>query len=627
MSEGRAALDKLAGMVGIEREYLALTGTTERVSDDTKVALLKAMGIAAADEDEVAARLTDQPPADLGEMQAPTGVSCYVPDWLENGRCWGITCQLYGLRSERNWGIGDFEDLARFAEIAAAAGADFVGVNPLHALFLAAPERCSPFSPSNRQFLNPLYIAIDKAPGFDALADALVPPPDVRETELVDYHRVGPLKRQALERLFRIFQTREDDADAADFERFTLQHGRPLYLHALFETLSGWLAEQGHGATWHGWPEAYAHPGSDAVRAFSEEQSELVTFHCWLQWLADRQLAQAQARARSAGMRIGLYLDLAVGVSPDGSGTWSDRDLTVPGARIGAPPDYFNAAGQDWGLAPLSPAALVERNFEPYRQSMDIVVRHAGALRIDHAMSLYRLFWIPERFSAAEGGYVRYPFTRMLTALAEVSQANGCIVIGEDLGVVPSGFRQVMQAMEIQSYRVFFFEKREDQFLPPEAYPREALACITTHDSHTLAGWWSGGDIRARGEIGMIQPADIHVQIEARSHERRRVLGVLSDHGLLPPELESVMRAEAEPPTDLPQSMAVALYTHLARTKSRLLAVATEDLLGTVAQVNIPGTVDEHPNWRRKLSVDIEDLTSQPFFSALTAALSAERPR
>jgi 4-alpha-glucanotransferase len=621
------ALDRLAARVGIERDYIALTGETKDVSDDAKRATLRAMGIAAGDDDAIAAALATVAPVELGGMEAPKGAACFVPGWLKEGRCWGVACQLYGLRSQRNAGIGDFEDLARFAEIAAAEGADFVGVNPLHALFLAAPERCSPFYPSTRQFLNPLYIALDKVPGAERLADALDAPAELRASELVDYRRVAEFKTPALGYLFRIFQASDEDADADAFRRFVAEHGRPLYLHALYEALSQAMVQQGNGPGWHGWPEEYRHPGSDSVRAFAEEQADLVTFHCWLQWLADRQLSQAQGRARAAGMRIGLYLDLAVGVAPDGSATWSDPDLVVPGARIGAPPDYYNAAGQDWGLAPLSPAGLAARAFEPFRQAIDTVVRHAGALRIDHAMSLYRLFWIADGFGAADGVYVRYPFSRMLQTLAAVSQARHTIVIGEDLGVVPPGFREVMRRVEVQGYRVFFFERQHDFFLPPAAYPHEALACITTHDLYTLAGWWSGRDIEVRRGIGMIAEADVEREREERAHERRRVLGLLAGHGLLPDGMEAAMRGDAEPAAELPEAFAVALHRLVARTPSRMFCVPAEDLTGAVDQVNVPGTVDEHPNWRRKVDVDLERLPERPLYRAIVAALAEERPK
>ena len=622
------SLDRLAQMVGVETSYVALNGEVKKVSDDAKRAVLKAMGIAAGNEGEIAASIATNAPLPPENLEVPAGVSCFVPDWLRNGRAWGIACQLYSLTSSRNWGIGDFEDLARLSEIAADAGADFVGVNPLHALFLAAPDHASPFSPSTRRFLNPLYIAVDKAPGFAGMEDALVAPDEIRQTEFVDYRAVANLKMKALGVLFRIFEARGEEREREDFERFVLEEGSPLYLHALFETLSEAMVQQGNGPGWHGWPEQFRNPQSDAVRAFAEEQRERVTFHTWLQWLADRQLHDARERAVEAGLRLGLYLDLAVGVAPDGSATWSDRDLVVPAARIGAPPDYFNENGQDWGLAPISPTALVARSFEPYRDALDAVVRHAGALRIDHAMSLFRLFWIAENFGPADGVYVRYPFGEMLSTLAAVSHARRTLIVGEDLGVLPFGFREVMQNAEVQSYRVFFFERGEDDFFhPPERYPREAIACVTIHDLHTLAGWWSGHDIEVRRRIGMIE-ADEAGRLQARrAHQRRRALGLLSEKGLLPPGMTAVMRGSAEAQADLPQDLAVAFHRLLARTPSRLFAVQAEDLTGTLDQVNIPGTVAEHPNWRRRLAVDLEGLANRPLFRAIVEALRDERPK
>jgi 4-alpha-glucanotransferase len=620
-------LDRLAADAGIVREYTTLTGETVRVPDDAVRALLRAMGIACHSDAETAASLVAHQPVGFGPLAIPEGVHCHMPAWLEEGRCWGVTCQLYGLRSERNWGIGDFEDLGRFAEIVAEAGGDFLGVNPLHALLFAAPDGCSPFWPSHRRYLNPIYIAVDRAPGAERLGDALDLPDTVRGGELIDYAAVGGLKRRALGRLWRLF---EDDGAAsltADFHSFVAEEGESLYLHALFEALSETLAADGHGPVWPGWPEEYRTPSGDAVKAFAAKRNDLVMFHCFLQWVAHRQLATAQDRARSAGMRIGLYLDFAVGVAPDGSATWSDRSLLVPGARIGAPPDYFNAAGQDWGLSPISPSVLAERHFQPIRNALDTVLAHAGALRIDHAMSLYRLFWIAHGFTAADGAYVRYPFADMVRTVAEVSQARHAIVIGEDLGIVPDGFRDAMHEADIQSYRVLFFEKRDDHFLPAEAYPRAALACITTHDTQTLRGWWSGHDLTVRAGIGMIRAEALPAERAARAHERRRLLGLLEAHGLLPPELAPVMRGEAEPPIDLPASLTVAVHRFIARTPSRLVAASADDLAGALDQVNIPGTVNEHPNWRRKLGVAIDDIAAHPLFVAVTAALRAERPK
>jgi len=620
-------LYRLAARAGIDHDFVAKTGETMTVSDEAIRAVLGAMGVAAGADADVATSLAVMAPVTTAGLAAPAGVSCYVPDWLVDGRCWGVACQLYSLHSGRNWGIGDFEDLGAFAEIAAAAGADFIGVNPLHALFLAAPERCSPFFPSSRRFLNPLYIAVDKVPGADQLGDALDIPDDIRSGELIDYPKVGGIKRRALGFLFRLFQNQGTDAETKDFAGFIAERGRPLYLHALFEALSEEMTERGFAETWHNWPQEYRDPANDAVRDFANDFAERVTFHSWLQWLADRQLARATERAMAAGMRIGLYVDLAVGVAPDGSDTWADRELVAPGARIGAPPDYFNAAGQDWGLAPLSPAGLVARDFKPYRDAFDDVLRHAGAIRIDHAMSLYRLYWIANDFPASDGVYVHYPLQALLKTVAEVSNRRRTIVIGEDLGVVPEGFREVIQAVNIQSYRVLFFEKDGDFFLPPDDYPRGALACITIHDLHTLAGWWCGRDIVVLDAAGVLQAHDLVQLFGERAHERRRLLGLLFDNGLLPGEMEPVMRSEAEAPPDLPEAVAVQLHRLIARSPSRLFAVAAEDLFGAVEQVNVPGTTEQHPNWQRRLPVSIEAMADYPLFRAVTAAMREERPK
>jgi len=620
-------LDRLADLAGIQREYISLMGPTVTAGAPALRATLAALGFPAADDAAVAESLATAHPVDPGPMEAPQGVGCYLPDWLREGRCWGVACQVYSLRSARNWGMGDFEDLARFAEIVAAAGGDFVGVNPLHALFMADPGKFSPFSPSTRRFLNPLYIALDRAPGADTVLAEVAPPEYVRDTLLVDYVEVGRLKLAALQRLFRAFRETASAEEAGDFARYVAEGGRELFLHALFEAISAAMVERDLPPTWHGWPEEFRHPASDAVTAFAGENGEAIAFHSWLQWLAEKQLAAAQARAEAAGMRIGLYLDLAVGVAPDGSDTWTDRDLTVPSVRIGAPPDYYNANGQDWGVAPLSPAELVRRDFAPYREAIDAVLRHAGALRIDHAMSLYRLFWISEGFTAADGVYVRYPLTRMLAALAAVSQQHKAIVIGEALGVVPPGFPEVLATSDVQSYRVYFFEKRGEHFIPPHEYPREAMACITTHDLHTLAGWWAAHDLNVRAGFGYLKAEDMVHALAERAGERHHVMLALADYGLLPDDMHAVRDGHAAPPETLPEHVAVALHRLVARTPSRFFAVALEDLTGNPEQVNIPGTMEEHPNWRRKSACTLEELPEHPWFKAITGALREERPR
>jgi 4-alpha-glucanotransferase len=358
-----------------------------------------------------------------------------------------------------------------------------------------------------------------------------------------------------------------------------------------------------------------------AVRSFAEQNPEAVEFHIWLQWLADRQLRDARDACRAAGMRIGLYLDFAVGEAPDGSGAWSDRQLVVPGIHVGAPPDYFNEDGQDWGLAPLSPVKMAERRAAPFRTLMEDATHRAGALRIDHAMGLWQLFLIPAGMTAAEGTYARYPFQDMIAALARASQAGRTIIIGEDLGNVPEGFREVMEAVGILSYRILLFERDEAGFIPPERYPEKALVCLSTHDLPTFQGWWRGDDIALRGSHGLIGEAAVEEQTHARDGERRDLLNDLVRLNLLP-----VQEAEASVPDAAPEALVVAAHRLMARTPALLFAARLEDLAGEHAPVNLPSTTDDYPNWRRKLGVTLEDLPQTPLFRAITAGIRAERP-
>jgi 4-alpha-glucanotransferase len=609
-------LEQLAARYAIQRRYHTIDGRELHPPPETLRTLLAAFGVTADTEAAVSASLAAAPTAAEPELRAPAGVACHLPDWLEAGRAWGLAIQLYQLRSARNWGIGDFADLAALARLTAAAGADFVGLNPLHALFLADPGRCSPFSPSNRRFLNPLYIAVDPLPGFDP---SWVPPDAlaaVRATELVDYEAVTALKLGALRKLWR---TAPADPE---FARFRAAGGEALERHARFEALSARMTAEGRTAGWPGWPEEMQDPQSPAVAAFAARHPDDVGFHAWLQWLADRQLAEARDAALRAGMRIGLFLDFAVGEVPHGSGAWSDRHVTVPGVHVGAPPDYFSASGQDWQLAPLSPVEMAATAAAPFRALIEATTRRAGALRIDHAMALWQLFLMPAGATPAEGTYVRFPIDAMLTALAETSRANRTVIIGEDLGNVPEGFRDVMEAARILSYRILLFERDETGFIAPEAYPRNALVCLSTHDLPTFQGWWRGDDVGLRAEHGLIGREAAADQAAARDVERRNLLGDLVAAGLV--------TADAARHADLdtaPAAIVTAVHRHLARTPSRLFAVRLEDLAGERAPVNLPGTVDEYPNWRRKLSVALEDLPDQPLWRQVTAALRAELPR
>ncbi|MDB6454571.1 4-alpha-glucanotransferase [Falsirhodobacter sp. 20TX0035] len=585
-------LETRARSFGIQPDYEGMGGTVHTAPRQTLEALVQAFG--------------DTPAlATPHELRAPAGVRCHLPE--DGGRVWGVALQLYQIRSDRNWGIGDFADLEALAALLGGAGADFIGLNPLHALFLTDPSRRSPFSPSNRRFLNPIYIAVDRVAGYhDGMADADLAA--LRDTDLVDYPAVTALKMRVLRRIWDA-QGRPDAADRDNTD---------LNRHALFEALSAHMVAQGHSAGWQAWPAEYHDVAGPTVAAFAREHAADIAFHRWLQQETDRQLAAARAACDAAGMGIGLYLDFAVGEAADGSGSWGDPDV-MSSVRIGAPPDYFNEYGQDWGLAPLSALRMAESRAAPYRGLMEQATRQAGALRIDHAMGLWQLFLIPYGMGPAEGTYVRYPIADMLTGLAEASNKNRTLVIGEDLGNVPPGFRDVMEETGILSYRIFFFERTEDGYIPPPEYPALALACLSTHDLPTFQGWWMGDDIALRASHDLISAEAAEEQATSRTTERQELLADLMAAGLL--EDNTVTDGPASP------ELVVAVHRHLARTPSLLFAARLEDLVGETKPVNVPSTLDEYPNWRLKLGVTLEEMETFSLFDATTRALRAERPR
>ncbi|HEV7276263.1 MAG TPA: 4-alpha-glucanotransferase [Devosiaceae bacterium] len=623
-------LDQLAERLGIARRYEGLDGTFHDVPDTTKRAILDALGMAAGTEDELRAQLQSVPAPKQPDLEVAAGTRCYLPERPE--RCWGVALQLYALRSSRNWGIGDFVDLAAFTEIAARAGADFVGTNPLHAGFLAASNRRSPFFPSSRRFLNPLYIAVDRVPGFDSSMVDRQQVEAVRDTPLVDYPAVTAIKLAALRQLWPAWKANGDlsapwDHDA--FDRFREERGEALRRHALFEAVSQFMVDTGTGGSgWEDWPHQFRSATGAAVSDFAEAHAEEVAFHQWLQWLASVQLAAAGEAARRHGMQIGLYLDFAVGEAPDGSATWGEPDFTMRGVHVGAPPDYFSTNGQDWALAPLSPVALSGGTSTYYRDLIGDSMRYAGALRIDHVMGIQHLFLVPEGESPAAGTYVRFPIGRLVDDLAEMSHRYRTVVVGEDLGNVPRGFRDVMAAAGILSYRILYFERQDDAFAPPGRYPRDALACLSTHDLPTFEGWWRGDDVRLRHEHELIEAAAMEEQLAQRTLDRNQLCTMLQEEDLLAEaDAEIALAAATAGAGRLPETLLVAIHRHLARTPSRLLAVRIEDLCGEREPVNLPGTVDSYPNWQRKLSLTLEEMAGQPLFSAVTEALAMERPQ
>lgn len=558
--------------------------------------------------------------------------TCYLPEPLARGeKQWGLSAHVYALRSRHDWGIGDLSGLAGVVEAAGAMGAASVGVNPLHALFQQQPGRASPYSPSSRLFLNPIYLDVEAMPDFtrcpraqravEARRDEIR---TLREEHLLDYAKVTALKLAILDDVFACYVERTAVDSAGEFvdEAFRCfresQGPERLRRFAVFEALS----EHFDGVAWQRWPEGFRDPGSAEVAAFARDNRQRVAFFEYLQWQADRQLAAVQERAEAVGLPVGLYRDLAVGVDPDGADAWSDQAVVITEMQVGAPPDPFNMLGQDWGLPPLSPLAIREQGYEPFVAMLRANMRHAGALRIDHAMALLHLYWIPAGAPPSEGVYLAYPFDDLLGILALESQRNRCMVIGEDLGTVPEGFRERMAAINVLSYRVLYFEKEDENFKRPDQYPELALACVTTHDLATLAGFWKGSDIELRRDLKLYPSADVE-QSEwvSRSHDRRRLLDALAQHGLLRPQPQS--GAEDDPMTALSPELVAAVHHYLALSPAMLLMVQLDDVTAEEEQINLPGTVEEHPNWRRRLSVPVEDVASSPVALALERALTS----
>ncbi len=561
---------------------------------------------------------------------------CYLPEALARPPgIWGFALQLYGLAGRRSWGIGDFGDLGRFVGAAASLGAGAVGLNPTNALFTGNPAHASPYSPSARAFLNPLYIEISAVPELDACdaARRLLADPAfqgeraaLRRSQLVDHARVAALKFPVFEMLYAVFRETELNRGgdrATAFRRFQQQRGAALETFAAFEALSEHFrrGRTGH-LSWRDWPPDYRDPGSAAVTQFRRDHADRLLFFQYLQWEADRQMAVAAAKAAEHRMPIGLYRDLALGSDPHGADAWLDQRSLALAASMGAPPDPFNVNGQNWGLPPFDPIGLREEAYRPFIEVLRSNMRHAGALRIDHILGFTRLFWIPENATAAEGGYVRYPLADFLAITALESQRARCAVVGEDLGTVPEGLRERLQEACILSCRLLYFEHDADgNFRSPDQYPPLSQVAVGSHDLPPFAGFWRGRDIDVRAGLGLF-PNPAMEQTARRERERARLalIAALQAAGLWSQANDKAIPAAAT------QELVEAVYAFLARTASRLLMMQPEDVLGVEVQTNLPGTVDEHPNWRCKLPISSDDLAVDARIISLARLLRTQRP-
>jgi 4-alpha-glucanotransferase len=518
----------------------------------------------------------------------------------EFARGWLVAVQLYSLRSSRNWGIGDFTDLAAVLELAAEFGADGVGLNPLHALFDDKPADCSPYSPNSRLFLNPLYIDVEQIPEFEPGNEVHKAAARLREGHFVDYKGVAELKWRALRAAFEKFRAQPAKGRREDFDGFRAERAPLLSRFACFEVL-----RHKFDHPWWEWPAEWRAPDDAKCAELRHgEQAGEIEFVEFLQWTADRQLRDCRNLAARLGMSVGLYLDVAVGVQSGGFDAWNEQTAISRHLSVGAPPDPLNLAGQNWGLAGFNAAGLELQLFEPYREMLRASMRYAGAVRLDHVLGLKRLYLVPHGFAADNGAYVQMPFEALLAATAQESMANRCIVIGEDLGTVPEGFRDTMAEWGIWSYQVMMFERdNRGAFHHPDQYLPNALVTFNTHDLSTYAGWRSFGDLKIKRSLG-IDPGESD---DARWHALTMLDEVLRDHAIHNNDLN-------------------AIAAFLSKTRSRLMAVSLEDLLGVIDQPNIPGTVNEHPNWRQRLPVAVEDIANEIDVQALKEA-TRERAR
>ncbi len=529
---------------------------------------------------------------------------CLLPAELGCARSFGISAQLYGLRTRQPSAIGDFGDLRTAAKLAAEHGSDLFGLSPLHTLFMADAHARSPYSPSHRAFVNPLYIDVGWA--AERLGVALPPAPK-SGSELLDYPQLADVKKAALEGLFERF--RHACSDEA-FRRFRVDGGESLELHCRFEALheAALAVDPSCWAFWT-WPTGWRRPDTPEVEAFVAANAQRIAFFAFLQWLADMQLEDAQAAARDGGMRLGLYCDLAVGVNPAGSMAWSTPGVTVRGLTVGAPPDPLGPDGQNWGLAPFAPTRLAALGFRPLLDDLDANARHAGAIRIDHVLGFARQFWIPEGASAHEGTYVEFPFDVMARLCSLVSHRRRCVIVGEDLGTVPEGFRDRLRDAGMLSCRVLWFERDGDRFRAPNEYPEQALASVSTHDLPTVRGFFAGSDVDWRADLGGDEP-----------HERATAqAGRTADTDALRRALDAAGFG-GEP-------LVVELHRFLAASASTLALVQLEDVAGVLEQPNLPGTVDEHPNWQRRLPEPVEDVFASPLAKTILEAMRSMRPR
>lgn len=559
---------------------------------------------------------------------------CYEPPALAAGdKLWGVCVQLYTLGSAESWGVGDFGCLQKMLIEMGQRGGAFIGLNPIHALFPANPESASPYSPSSRRGLNILYIDVPAVTDFQRSTAAqqwwLAPETQqqlkqVRATTYVDYSGVMALKLTALHLAWEQFLTRPaEDEQVIAFNAFVCAGGEALRHHALYDALHAERVRQdGSRGGWPEWPDAYQVVSNAAVQHFCHEHGQEISFYLWLQFLADSQLQACWQTSQQAAMEIGLYRDLAVGVAFGGVETWCDRTLYCLQASIGAPPDRLGPQGQNWGLPPMNPHVMVQRDYQPFIDLLRANMAHCGALRIDHVMSMLRLWWIPYGETADKGAYVHYPVEALFAILALESQRHHCMVIGEDLGIVPAEIVAQLHHRGVYSYKVLYFEHDEEgHFRAPADWPVQAMAVATTHDLPTLRGYWEREDLALGERLGLYPDKQILEGLyQERERDKRGLLAGLQQSECLPSSSEGAVSLTA-----MTDPLNHGIHHYLADSRSAVLGLQPEDWLDMREPVNVPGTNEQYPNWRRKLTVSLEQIFTDEQVNRLLKGINQRR--
>ena len=563
---------------------------------------------------------------------------CFIPDNIKKGtKLWGISAQLYALRSNSNWGIGDFSDLLDLLKKTNEYGADFIGLNPIHALYPANPEAASPYSPSSRKWLNIIYIDVNKLLDFKNskkaqkefnLATTKKDLEQARTSKYIDYTLVSKLKLKFLRLSFEEFlkeKAKKNSARFKNFLTFCKEGEESLFYHAVFDAIQAKLTQESDVSQAWGWPiwqEEYQNINSKKVKGFIKNNKKEIDFFCYLQWVASEQFKEVYNFSLEKKMTLGLYKDLAVGVSQGGSETFLNKGSYALDLSIGAPPDILGPLGQNWGLPPINPMDLAKNSYQDFINLLRSNMDSCGALRIDHIMAFYRLWLVKNKKSAKDGAYINCDIDAFLAIVAIESQKRKCLIIGEDLGTVPMELQDKLLAKGIFSYKIFFFTRASDGgFIAPCHYKKQALSTLSTHDMPTIRGFWRCYDLELGKKLGIYNNEETLQDLYKQRHDAKQKI-LDSMHGL--GSLKNNISKDVNQ-TDITKELNYAMHLHMADTSSSLFAIQLEDLLEMDEPVNVPGTSDEYPNWRRKLSKNIEDIFKEKDITILLEEITKIR--